>query len=321
MLLTVLSVASPKSKIVNKFSSPNCCDQLGYRESVVISYAQNLEDVVLFRLTRFVDRGFYVDVGAAHPVIHNVTYALYQAGWHGINIEPMKPEAEMLMSLRPRDITINAAAGAVPGVIRLFAAPLENRGATTFDPEIVKRHVAQGQEFEPFESRVITVSSLIREHEIEAIHILKIDVEGAERDVLLGSDLSELRPWVVVVESTRPNTTEDVSHEWIDLLGTNGYVLCLFDGLNKFFVRGDLTDIQHVMRVPANVFDDYQLHEVVQARETLAQISNFAKESEIEAAKFAHSQRERAERAEEYATSLEVLLNKSTGWVPARDRD
>jgi hypothetical protein len=65
-----------------------------------VSYAQNQEDVVLYRLTRFVERGTYVDVGAAHPVIHNVTYALYLAGWRGINVEPMAHLLHAQISLR-----------------------------------------------------------------------------------------------------------------------------------------------------------------------------------------------------------------------------
>ena len=53
----------------------------------VISYAQNREDVVLARLIDRVPHGRFVDVGAGHPIIENVTYALYLAGWRGVNIE------------------------------------------------------------------------------------------------------------------------------------------------------------------------------------------------------------------------------------------
>ena len=71
-----------------------------YSESVVISYSQNQEDVVLFRLVELIPEGIYVDVGAAHPVLDNVTYALYKAGWHGLNIEPMKREADLMKEIR-----------------------------------------------------------------------------------------------------------------------------------------------------------------------------------------------------------------------------
>ncbi len=55
----------------------------------MVSYAQNGEDVVLARV--FGDRraGFYVDVGAGHPVVDSVTKHFYDLGWRGINVEPL----------------------------------------------------------------------------------------------------------------------------------------------------------------------------------------------------------------------------------------
>ena len=54
----------------------------------MISWAQNLEDVMLARAFKGTARGYYVDVGAYDPVIDSVTRHFYEAGWHGINIEP-----------------------------------------------------------------------------------------------------------------------------------------------------------------------------------------------------------------------------------------
>ena len=49
----------------------------------MISYAQNLEDVVLDRALR-ASAGFYVDVGAASPSTASVTRHFYELGWSGI---------------------------------------------------------------------------------------------------------------------------------------------------------------------------------------------------------------------------------------------
>ena len=53
-----------------------------------VSYAQNWEDVMLWRALGHVGQGFYVDVGAFSPDEHSVTRAFYDLGWSGINIEP-----------------------------------------------------------------------------------------------------------------------------------------------------------------------------------------------------------------------------------------
>lgn len=54
-----------------------------------ISYAQNFEDVRLWRALKQFEHGFYIDVGANDPSHDSVTKAFYDHGWHGINVEPM----------------------------------------------------------------------------------------------------------------------------------------------------------------------------------------------------------------------------------------
>ena len=300
-----------------------------YSEPVVISYSQNQEDVVLFRLAELVPEGIYVDVGAAHPVLDNVTYALYKAGWHGINIEPMKREADLLREFRPRDITCETAAGDTVGRVTLYAAPLENRGATTADTDLVAKYSSAGQSFEAFEVDVVRLDQILEENNIEIVHILKIDVEGAEKAVLKGASLSKYRPWVLVVEATRPNSTEDVSSEWENLVLEAGYSQTLFDGLNKFYVRNDMPEIAKAMSIPANVFDRWAPFEVdalrleidalqqqaVGLRQTITEMTNnFSAELSArdknfrEVEEYALSLVVRADRADDYARSLEKRL-------------
>jgi hypothetical protein len=52
----------------------------------LISYAQNAEDVLLWRALGAVQDGFYIDVGANDPQEGSVTKLFYDAGWHGINV-------------------------------------------------------------------------------------------------------------------------------------------------------------------------------------------------------------------------------------------
>ena len=42
------------------------------------SYAQNFEDVILWRALKHVEHGFYIDIGAQDPVIDSVSLAFYQ---------------------------------------------------------------------------------------------------------------------------------------------------------------------------------------------------------------------------------------------------
>jgi hypothetical protein len=53
-----------------------------------LSYAQRFEDFHLWRALGDVANGFYVDIGAGHPVFDNVSFAFYLAGWRGVTVEP-----------------------------------------------------------------------------------------------------------------------------------------------------------------------------------------------------------------------------------------
>ncbi len=224
-----------------------------------VSYAQNMEDVILGRLVALVPHGRFIDVGAGHPTLENVTYALYLNGWRGINVEPMQSEVELLRADRPEDETVMAAVGATAGTVVLYEAPAsQNRGATTSNADLAARYAeADGKSFIAFESPMVTLSSLLAKFEPGAVHVVKIDVEGMELDVLTGAELAKHRPWVVVVESTEPNTPTSTAHLWEHIVLQAGYRCVLFDGLNRFYVRDDLDDVAQLLSVPANVFDHW----------------------------------------------------------------
>ena len=107
-----------------------------------ISYAQNYEDVILWRALRHIERGFYVDVGAADPDVESVTHAFYERGWSGINIEPLDEHFTKLVLARSRDTNLKVLVGRETGQ-RTFHA-FSGTGLSTLDPEIAQAHQAAG---------------------------------------------------------------------------------------------------------------------------------------------------------------------------------
>ena len=69
-----------------------------------VSYAQNFEDVMLWRALKHVEFGFYVDVGANDPEVDSVTKLFYDNGWRGVNVEPVTQWYEKLHRERSRDV-------------------------------------------------------------------------------------------------------------------------------------------------------------------------------------------------------------------------
>ena len=62
----------------------------------LISYAQNFEDIMLWRALARVEGGCYIDVGAQSPHVDSVSKVFYEHGWRGIHVEPMAMYAEEL---------------------------------------------------------------------------------------------------------------------------------------------------------------------------------------------------------------------------------
>ena len=59
----------------------------------------------------------------------------------------------------------------------------------------------------------------------EDVHWMKIDVEGMEADVLRGWDATLLRPWILLIEATRPNSPEPCHEHWEPMVLAAGYHL------------------------------------------------------------------------------------------------
>ncbi|MCC4633025.1 FkbM family methyltransferase [Xanthomonas dyei] len=223
--------------------------------STFISYAQNFEDVILRRAFSGVKSGVYVDVGAQHPIHDSVTRAFYERGWRGINIEPVDEWHALLAVDRPGDINLPVVVGASAGTV-IFYRVLDT-GLSTMDAAMARDYAAQGALVSETTVPMQTLTDIIEQTSLNTIHFLKIDVEGAEGEVLRGMDFSKIRPWVVVIESTLPNTQADVSHEWSHLVLDAGYDEVYFDGLNRFYLAREHADLADRFVAPPNCFDGF----------------------------------------------------------------
>ena len=231
-----------------------------------ITYAQNCEDVLLWRALGHIANGFYIDVGANDPELHSVTKAFYEAGWHGINIEPMPSYAAPFLAQRPRDINLAVAAGAEESSITLFDIPSVNGWAST-DAEVAAAHRAEGYELVEHKVPLRTLAAICAEHVQGEIHFLKIDVEGFEGEVLRGMDWQRWRPWVLVIEATLPNSRVTNHDSWEPLVTAQGYRFAWFDGLNRYYVAQEHPELMEALQLQPNVFDDYLPNALVRAWE------------------------------------------------------
>ena len=232
----------------------------------MISYSQNFEDVVLNRLFHDLPTGRYIDVGAEHPVNGSVTKHFYEKGWSGINIEPMSSYWNKLVQDRPRDINLNVLVGATQGEVPFFE--IEGSGLYTMKtpPPSDALH-SLGFTGASSVKPMTTLKHIVAKYGFETIDFLKIDVEGAEKEVLQGADFSTFRPKIVLIEAVAQvleirygKYAVPVWDEFEDLLLSNGYLFGLFDGLNRFYYRQESPEFKDLLSFPACVLDNFKLH-------------------------------------------------------------
>lgn len=221
----------------------------------MITYAQNFEDVILARTLSGVSSGTYIDVGAWHPTLHSVTKHFYDAGWSGVNIDPGSQYWDALDAERPRDTNLNCAISIADGEREYYE--VRETGWSGFDPAIVGRAKEAGHDVEQRAVRTKTLRSVCEEFVSGEIHFLKIDVEGAEAEVIASGDWDAYRPWIVVVEAIDPVTRERANEPWALSLAAHGYTYAYFDGLNEFYVRDESRELIGTLAVPPNLFDDF----------------------------------------------------------------
>jgi FkbM family methyltransferase len=216
-----------------------------------------LEDVLLWRARQHVPKGFYVDVGALSPDEDSVTKAFYERGWHGLNIEPNPELMEAFRIERPRDINVNVAVGDHGGDAWLHV--VSNAGLSTVDPDVATLREHDGYSVLRQPTHLQTLASVWAQHvpEGQAVHFLKVDVEGLERQVVLGNDWDRNRPWVTVVEATRPMSPDASYADWEPVLLDARYTFAYADGLNRFYVSQEHAELRDLLAMPPNVFDHF----------------------------------------------------------------
>ena len=207
-----------------------------------LSYAQNMEDYHLDLIFAGQDRGTYVDVGGGHPVADNVSFHFYLKGWRGLVVEPQVQLANLYAHVRPRDVAVSCLAGSAEGEIDFHVVDKLHGFSTT-----VREHAAGASQFgasyQTIRKRVRPLRTLIDEAGLGAIDFLKIDVEGAEQDVLAGMDLARQRPRILLIEAMQPGSLAAAWAQWEPMLLAQAYRFAFFDRLNRFYVAEEASEL------------------------------------------------------------------------------
>lgn len=199
------------------------------------SHEQNMEDIILYHALQRRNI-FWIDVGANDPVFDSVTKFFSTGGGYGINIEPQPQYTEKYTVDRPNDINLAIGISDTHGKMKLygkgelasFDASSKNVSRINFCnipvwtlTEVCDKYIKHGQE----------------------IHLLKIDVEGWEKQCLRGMDFSKYRPWILCIEAAEPNPDNPGYTAWESIIIRYGYVFAGKLYANRYYVLAEKKDI------------------------------------------------------------------------------
>lgn len=202
------------------------------------SYSQEGEDMILRRIFEHKKDGFYIDVGAHHPVRFSNTYLFYKQGWTGINIDAMPGSMKLFNMMRPRDINIEQAISETERTLTYYQ--FNDPALNGFDGELSAKRDSELNAYNILHKSQLKTKSLetvldeFLPHN-QVIDFMSIDVEGLDYEVLRCLNLARYKPRVILLEildsSDNNNKSEILSH-----LEKNGYVY-FAKALNTMFFR------------------------------------------------------------------------------------
>lgn len=196
-------------------------DKLG--EWGYLSFSQSGEDAVLRNFLRNKRSGFYVDVGANHPVRFSNTYYYYLRGWRGINIEPMEGAKALFDRYRPLDVNLELAVGQA-GKSEFFV--FQETCFNTMDGVLAAK-LMDGKISELKGRRIITkvpLAEILEKYaEGKAIDFLSVDAEGLDEEILASNDWNRFRPHYIIAERHADDPSRPMDPRGI--LAASGYAL------------------------------------------------------------------------------------------------
>ena len=166
------------------------------------SFSQFGEDIVLSTFIDVAQKGFYVDIGAYHPIKFSNTYYFYKNGWNGINIDA-RPESMNLFKIkRKRDINLEIGISEKneESDFYIFKEPAYN----TFSKERSDLYIKQSIKFEKRVSiKTRRIQDILDQYlpMNSKISFMSIDVEGLDLVVLESNNWEKYCPKYILIES------------------------------------------------------------------------------------------------------------------------
>jgi FkbM family methyltransferase len=188
--------------------------------------------------------GVFVDVGAHDgETLNNTLFFEEERGWSGINVEPIPDVFEKLEARRPHCINVCCAVDETSGTAEFLLntgytemlSGLHNQYNSSHKKRIETEIQTYGGTSTVIQVPTRRLDEIFKEHKIDHVHYLSIDVEGAERSVLKSINFKKVFIDVIEFEDNYPNVSQNIVND----LERKGYQLLEKSGIDIFMIHED----------------------------------------------------------------------------------
>ena len=202
-----------------------------------ISYSQCGEDILIDFVFQqlHLSKISYLDIGANDPVFLNNTYWFYKRGSNGICVEPNPALFKNIKRKRSRDLCVNAGVG-VSDQREIDFYIIDPDTLSTFSKESAEVSVKAGYHLKNVvQIPLIPVGNIIEQYLGHAPHLVSLDTEGLDLQILQSFNYALYRPIVFCVETVAFMETKKIKPIF-DLMEENNYFVYADTFLNTIFV-------------------------------------------------------------------------------------
>lgn len=138
----------------------------------------------------------FLDIGPVHPGGQSITTPLYEMGWQGINVEPVKAYLDYLKKVRHSDIHLQ-------GVVcnDNQALSIQDLGPLGYSLQKSSDSSATSQAISQW-----SIQQLLEQNHLPSIEVLHLDGRAIFNPETFYLDFSRIKPWLIILENFTPST-------------------------------------------------------------------------------------------------------------------
>ena len=187
----------------------------------------------------------YIDIGTNNPRAGNNTYLFYTMGSRGVLVEPDDSYQSQIRKTRPEDIALQVGIGVNNGEMDFFIFNDSSLNTLSKEEAIVRQKTGKFTLMETRKISLVTIDEIIQKYLAGSTpHLISLDVEGMDYEILSSFDFEKYKVPVWVVETCEysENHIKPKVKTIVDLMLRKGYFVYADTYINTIFVNKEWFD-------------------------------------------------------------------------------